>query len=172
MSDVDKFEEYKLFVDDAARFTDRRQTVANIFITVNSILLVAIGLIIKDLGVRGAWILLMTVPLVIAGIFVSLWWRQIIRKYKDLVGLRINTLREMEELPEMAGSVKMYHREDTLYPRDEEGNMIPGEGLNFSDREAMLPNLFIALYALYGFVLLGALGLQIFRAWLKLIGLS
>jgi hypothetical protein len=46
------------------------------------------------------------------------------------------------------------------------------EGLNFSDREAMLPGLFIALYALYGVVLLGALGLQILRAWLKLVGLS
>jgi hypothetical protein len=172
MSDVNKFEEYKLFVNDTARFTDRRQTVSNIFVAVNSILLVAIALIIKDLGVRGAWILLLTLPLVAAGIFVSQWWEQLIHKYKELVRLRINTLRDMEELPEMAESAKMYHLEDELYPRDAEGNMIPGEGLNFSDREAMLPKLFIALYALYGVVLLGALGLQILRAWLKLIGLS
>jgi hypothetical protein len=168
MSDVNKFEEYKLFVEDTARFTDRRQTVSNLFVAVNSILLVAIGLIVKDLGVRGAWMLLMTLPLVVAGIAVSLWWRQLIHKYKVLVGLRIDTLRKMEGQPGMAESVKMYHLEDTLYPRDQEGNMIPGQGLNFSDREAMLPNLFIVLYALYG---VGALGLQLARAWLKLLGL-
>jgi len=36
---MDKFEEYKLFVEDTARFTDRRQTVNNIYVAVNSIIL-------------------------------------------------------------------------------------------------------------------------------------
>ena len=40
---MDKFEEYKLFVEDTARFTDRRQTVSNIYVAVNSIILSAIN---------------------------------------------------------------------------------------------------------------------------------
>jgi hypothetical protein len=173
MSDVNKFEEYKLFVEDTARFTDRRQTVSNLFVAVNSILLVAIGLIVKDLGVAGARILLLTLPLVIAGIAVSIWWRQLIHKYKALVGLRINTLREMEELPGMKGAVQMYHVEDTLYPRDAEGEMIPRKGLSFSDLESRLPWLFVILYALYGgLVLLGPLVPQSLRGWSILLGLS
>ena len=150
MAELNKFEEYKRLVEDTARITDRRQTTSNIYVTVNSLLLAAIGLLIKDLGVQGTWTLLLPLPLVIAGIAVSLWWRRLIQSYKALVGLRIHTLREMEELPEMAEAVKIYHIEDQLYPRDAGGNLIPGEGLNFSDLEVRLPWLFMALYGILG----------------------
>ena len=148
MAEFEKFEEYKFFVDDTARLSERRQTVSNIYVAVNSLLLAAIGLLIKELGARGSWTLLLPLPLIMAGIAVSLWWRQLIRKYKKLVGLRIDTLRKMED--EMSESVKMYHVEDKLYPRDEDGEMIPGKGLNFSDLEARLPMLFVVLYCIFG----------------------
>ena len=148
MAEFEKFEEYKLFVDDTARLSERRQTVSNIYVAVNTLLLATIGLLIKDLGARGLWTLLLPLPLITAGIAVSLWWRQLIRKYKELVGLRINTLREMED--EMPESAKMYHVEDKLYPRDEDGKMIPGKGLNFSDLEVRLPMLFVVLYCIFG----------------------
>ncbi|MHC4332587.1 MAG: RipA family octameric membrane protein [Planctomycetota bacterium] len=159
MAELDKFEEYKLFVDDTARFTERRQTVSNIYVGVNSLLLAAIGLLIKDLGARCLWTLVLPLPLIAAGIAVSLWWRQLIRKYKMLVGLRISTLREMED--EMPESVKMYHGEDNLYPRDEDGKMIPGKGLNFSDLEARLPMLFVVLYCIFGVGSLTALVIRV-----------
>jgi hypothetical protein len=73
MGDFEKFEEYKLFVDDTARFTGRRQTVSNLYITVNSLLIAAIGLLIKDLGARCLWTLVLPLPLITAGIAVSLW---------------------------------------------------------------------------------------------------
>lgn len=160
MAGFERFEEYKLFVDDTARLSERRQTVSNIYVAVNSLLLTAIGLLIKELGARGLWVLLLPLPLVTAGIAVSLWWRQLIRKYKKLVGLRIDTLREMED--EMPESVKMYHVEDKLYPRDEGGEMIPGEGLNFSDLEARLPMLFVVLYCIFGVGSLTALVLRVY----------
>jgi len=144
----EKFEEYKLFVDDTARFSERRQTVSNIFVAVNSLLVAAIGLLVKDLGTSSPYILLGILPLATAGIAVSLWWRQLIRKYKQIVGQRIGVLREMEnEIPE---SVRMYHLEDTLYPRDKDDKMIPNKGLNFSDLEARLPMLFLVLYCIFG----------------------
>ena len=48
MGKVDTFEEYKLFVDDTARLSDRRQTVTNTYIAVNSLLLGAISFLIRD----------------------------------------------------------------------------------------------------------------------------
>jgi hypothetical protein len=39
MSAFDKFEEYKLFIEDTARFSERRQTVTKTYITVNSAIL-------------------------------------------------------------------------------------------------------------------------------------
>jgi hypothetical protein len=95
------------------------------------------------LGAPGSWTLLLPLPLITAGIAICRWWHQLLRKYKKLVGLRIDALRDMED--KMPDSVKMYHAEDTLYPRAEDGKMIPGKGLNFSDLEARLPMLFVVL---------------------------
>lgn len=164
MAEFDKFEEYKFFVDDTARFTERRQTVSNIYVGVNSLLLAAIGLLIKDIATRGLWTLLLPLPLTAAGVIVCLWWQQLIRKYKELVRLRIRTLRGMED--QMPESSKMYHIEDELYPRDENGEMIPGKGLNFSDLEARLPIVFVVLYCIFGIGSLAALFVGMCRLYL------
>jgi hypothetical protein len=161
MAEFDKFEEYKLFVDDTARLSDRRQTVSNIYVAVNSLLLAAIGLLIKELGATGPWTLLLPLPLITAGIAISLWWYRLIRKYKELVGLRIDSLRDMED--KMPDSVKMYHAEDKLYPRAEDDKMISGKGLNFSDLEARLPMLFVVLYCIFGVGSLTALVIRMCR---------
>ena len=71
--------------------------------------------------------------------------------------------RKMEELPEMAESVKMYHVEDELFPRDAQGRKIAGKGLSFSGLEIRLPQLFLALYLLLGLGLLGAVGLELLQ---------
>jgi hypothetical protein len=150
VAEFTKFEEYQHLVADTARITDRRLTTSLIYVRFNSLLVAAIGLLMKDLDVRGTWTWLLPLPLVAAGTAISLWWRQLIQRYKALVGLRIHALRDMEELPEMAGAVKIYHIEDQLYPRDADGRMIPGEGLNFSDLEERLPWFFMVLYGILG----------------------
>jgi hypothetical protein len=149
MNTVNKFEEYKLFVQDTAKLSDRRQTVTNTYIAVNSLLLGATSFLIKDAANGQWWGLVLALPVMAGGSIVCRFWAQFMLKYKTLIGLRIDTLREMEDLPEMEGSVRMYHVEDAIYPRDEEGKMIPGEGLNFSDLEKRLPTLFLILYIIY-----------------------
>jgi hypothetical protein len=157
MTDPIKFEEYKMFIEDTARFTERRQNASNLYVTINSLILTAIVFVFKDLGADPfAWLLLL-IPVVAAGITVSLWWGQLIWKYKVLVGFRINMLRKMEKSSDLAGIERMYHAEDELYPRDEQGNMIKGVKLNFSDLEARLPILFIILYGFAGAVLVANL---------------
>jgi hypothetical protein len=149
MSTVDKFEEYKLFVQDTAKLSDRRQTVTNTYITVNSLLLGGISFLIKDIVDERWWGLVLALPLMAGGAIVCGFWWQFLVKYKTLIGLRIDTLREMEDLPGMEESVRMYHVEDAIYPRDEEGKMIRGKGLNFSDLEKRLPKLFLIIYIVY-----------------------
>ena len=121
MSEFDKFEEYKLFVEDTARFSERRQKVGSTYVAVNSIILSAIAFLVKDSGFTGRWQLLVVLPLLVAGMSICLSWRQLILNYKKLVNLRIDRLRAMEELPEMEGSSKIYHAEDELYPRSGQG---------------------------------------------------
>ncbi len=149
MSTFDKFEEYKLFIEDTARFSERRQKVGSTYVAVNSIILSAIAFLVKDSGLTGRWQLLVVLPLLIAGMTICLSWRQLILNYKKLVNLRIDRLRAMEELPEMQSSSKMYHAEDELYPRSSQGERKRRRGLNFSDLERQLPGVFLALYSIF-----------------------
>ena len=149
MSTFDKFEEYKMFIEDTARFSERRQKVGSTYVAVNSIILSAIAFLVKDSGFTGRWQLLVVLPLLIAGMTICLSWRQLILNYKKLVNLRIDRLRAMEELPEMEGSSQMYHAEDDLYPRSGQGERKRRKGLNFSDLERQLPWVFIALYGIF-----------------------
>jgi hypothetical protein len=128
-------------------------------LAINSLFLTGIGLLFKDLAINSPWNLYLSIPLMIAGVAVSLWWKQLIYKYKELVRFRIKMLRKMED--EMPHSVKMYHLEDELYPVDSDGNPIKGKGLNLSDIERKIPQLFIILYIFFGFVsLLFLLGVK------------
>jgi len=148
-SDFDKFEEYKLFIEDTARFSERRQKVSSTYVAVNSIILSAIAFLVQDSPFTGRWQLLVILPLLIAGTTICLSWRQLILNYKKLVDLRIDRLRAMEELPEMEGSSKMYHAEDRLYPRSSRGERKRRKSLNFSDLERQLPWVFLALYGIF-----------------------
>src|SRR5215210_2302382 len=149
MSDFNKFEEYKLFVEDTARFSERRQKVGSTYVAVNSIILSAVAFLVKDSEFTGRWQLLVIIPLLMEGLTICLSWRQLILSYKKLVHLRIDELRSMEELPEMADSSKMYHAEDELYPRTVKGERKRRKGLNFSDLERQLPWVFLALYVIF-----------------------
>ncbi len=161
MDKISKFEEYKLFVEDTARFTDRRQTVNNTYVAVNSIVLTAITFLAKDVNSTTPLWQFFTVMLVLsAGIFICLQWERLIYTYKKLCGLRFRELREMEEIHKELGFHGMYHKEDELYPRDKNNKMIRGKGLNISDRERWLPWVFIVMYGLF---LLGSLTLLLSR---------
>jgi len=156
MNSVDKFEEYKLFVDDTARFSERRQAVTNTYISVNGAILGFIAFLVKDAALTNWWLVVAVMPVITAGIVACFFWRQMVFKYKSLVKLRMEVLHEMEK--NMTGSVKMYHREDVLFPRDSNG-MSLGKSLGFSNLEASLPLIFIALYTLFGLGLTLATGL-------------
>jgi hypothetical protein len=159
--DSSKFEEYRLFIEDTARLQDRRQTVTNTYIGVNTVLLSALGLFLGGEGPQNWALDLAALALPIAGVLICRAWQQLLFRYRLLVRIRFRELRRMEELPEMAGCVKMYHAEDELYPVDENGEAIQGQGLNITNMERQLPWIFIALYVAAGaFMLVGR-----FLAW-------
>lgn len=167
MSGFPKFEEYKLFIEDTARFSERRQTVSNTFVAVNTLLLTAVAFLVKDSGAQeyGALVTLLPIPIVAAGILVCLTWKQLIAKYKKLVGFRMEQLMVMEDLPEMKEAHGMYRREKkALFERDAQGQRLPKGRKGFSDLESRLPDLFIALYAVFGVLLLVALAWQLINS--------
>ena len=156
--DTVKFEEYKLFVEDTARFTYRRQMVSNIYVAVNSIILSAVAFLGKDANLAPVWQSFVILLVLSAGIVICLQWERLLYRYRELGRLRFRLLREMEATAEMEGCAMMYHAEDALYPRDDQGQVLPGQGLNISDRERWLPWVFITVYVLFFLVLVIVLG--------------
>jgi hypothetical protein len=149
IEELNKFDEYKLFVDSTDRLSDRRQKISNTYLTVNSIIIGAIAFLVKDTVFSADWRPIVVLLPLIIGIIVCSVWKQIIYKYKMLIGLRIDELREIENHVAMENCHRMYHAEDKLYPRDQKNIPIKGKALNISDKEAWLPNIFIIIYSVF-----------------------
>ncbi len=137
---VIKFEEYKLFIEDTARLSERRQTVTNTYITVNGAIVALLTFMFKDAGFTNVRIVLAVIPVIIAGIIVCYFWLRLLSSYKRLVGFRFAQLEEMEK--EIPGSHRMYYREtESLYSRAPKNKQI-----SQSKIEMRLPWLFGGLY--------------------------
>jgi len=149
MSEFNTFEEYKLFIEDTSKMTDRRQLLTSTYVTVNSIILASIGFILKDYKQEIQVIVFVLVcSLVLAGILMSLLWNNLILKYKKLIQLRMKHLRAMENSSGMKGSIRMYHLEDELYPPEDKEDH-PKKSQGFSVQETKLPMYFIAIYIIF-----------------------
>jgi hypothetical protein len=124
----DRFEEYKLFIEDTARLSERRQTVTTAYITVNGAIVALITFVFKDAAIKDWHAVVALLPLILAGLIVCYFWHALLLSYKELLGFRFKQLEEMEnELPHLYG---MYRREaETLYNRKKEaqepGGIIP-----------------------------------------------
>src|SRR5438105_473828 len=77
----DKFEEYKLFIEDTARFSERRQLVTNIYIAVNGAIATLATFILKD-TVQDWKVLVAILPLLIVGGVVCWLWYRLLLSYK------------------------------------------------------------------------------------------
>jgi len=76
-------EEYKLFVDTSEKLVARRQTVNTFFLSVNALLLSAVGLIAKEvITMRIA--LVGVVAIALSGILLCMAWRRLVHSYGQL----------------------------------------------------------------------------------------
>jgi hypothetical protein len=144
--EINKFDEYRLFIEDTARFSDRRQTVSNIYIAVNSVLPASVAFFFKDVGIARPRLVLVAVPVLAAGIAVCWIWLRLIRRYAKMIDIRVGELRKIES--QMDGCHEWYgvmHEE--FYAK----------GPSFSGIEQALPCVFIGLYSF--FIVAMALGL-------------
>ena len=52
---MNKFEEYRVYVEDTARFSDRRQTAGNAMVAVNALLVAGVGALVVEANHGGWW---------------------------------------------------------------------------------------------------------------------
>ncbi len=162
---VDKFEEYRLFIEDTARLTERRQQVTNTYIAVHSALL---GLLtfLAERTWTGPWIqTVLLFPLIAAGIAASRYWLALIETYRTLIDFRFEQLEAMERSEALQGVHGMYTKEAERFFR----HAPPQQRLGFSRIEKQLPRLFLGLYVLYGVAALAWLALRALLLLVRLI---
>jgi hypothetical protein len=144
-----RFEEYRLFIEDTARLSDRRQTVSNVIVAVNAFLVAGVGILFAGVDHDPSGRLLIAVLLLVVAIAVCWIWRTLIRRYHEIISERLRHL-EMMEL-EIENSYEWYRKLDDAFS---------GEVPSFSRVEQWIPCTFIGLYF---FLLFGAL------LWLALL---
>jgi len=160
MAEFPKFEEYKLFVEDTARFSERRQTVTNAYITVNGAIVGLITFFVKDARLTDWWLVIAMLPLIAAGIIVCVFWYRLLDTYRRLIDFRFEQLEDMERSESLKDCHGMYNMEAEQFYR----KAPPERKIGFSHIELWLPRLFVVLYVLMG------IGLAV-ATWLVLAGI-
>lgn len=153
---MDVFEEYKLFVESTQFLSERRQSGAQTYLTLNTALFAALAFLVRDVGLRSWALELVSLPILMLGIVICCLWERMVLQYKQLISWRYEQLKLIESKPEMAGSHQFYQREAEAFYRAP----APRQGFGFSRLERHLPRLFLYAYVLYGvgIVVLAALG--------------
>jgi hypothetical protein len=156
-SQVVQFAEYQLFAESTQYLSERRQTVAQIYLGVATGIFGVLGFLGERFGF-GSWrLVLASAPLLTAGALVVFIWQWAIEEYRRLIEWRFERLIEM--VSDLPGSFRMYTKEKAaLYTEGSTG--VPGTHLGYSRLERVLPLLFLAGYVLYGLAIvsLAAIG--------------
>jgi hypothetical protein len=145
----DTFREYEFIAQSTQFLTERRQSAAHTYLTVNTAIFAILGVLIEKVGLTGWKLGLASLPLLVAGAISCLVWRKALQHYRSLIDFRYRQLMAIETTPAMSGSHGLYTREWNEYD-----SARSGQGFPFSKLEALLPILFLGLYAVYLIVLL------------------
>jgi len=149
---MEKFDEYKFFVEQTQRLSERRQASTQTYLAVNTAILAILALLVKDTVLNGWQLAAATAPLFLVGILACGIWYRIINQYRELIGWRYKQLIAMEK--GLRACHQMFMREEKKYFKSENGK----KRFGFSRLEVGLPRLFTALYiAFVGLILVCAI---------------
>jgi hypothetical protein len=137
------FAEYRLFVEDTARFSDRRQAFSNVMVAANGFLVGAIYVVLKDLNPHTLHRLVAVVPLLGAGLAASCVWSRLFGEYKEMIRNRTDFLKTIEQKAGKDRADGMHLMlEKEFYHKD-------GRERGFTRLEKRLPWIFMGVYSAF-----------------------
>lgn len=157
-------EQYNNIIEDTAKLSDRRQTVNNLYLSANSLLLGGVALLAQQSGITGALSAILVVLISVVGLVLCFDWSRLIETYRALNAVRFSVLMEMEDRAEFkrTGYVPIYHKEDALYQVEERKKTGEKPLFGFSRIEKNLPVTFRIFYII---VAVGTVVLQLVVRW-------
>lgn len=139
-------ENYKLAFDHVEKLLDRRQSTTSFYFSVNTAISAVVGLLIKDSGLTGLWLIISILVLLGAGIIACWIWRSLLRQYEILLNWWYTRLRELEEsLPESSRLVTREYQE--LYI-EAKGKPLSAQ-IGMTKRELALNWVFTGMYVAF-----------------------
>lgn len=92
-------DQYKLYVDTMEKAVARRQGINGFYLTANSILITAMGVMVKQ-SLENIGTLVIVLPLAIAGILICVNWRSILENHRQLNAAKFEVIHRLErQLP-------------------------------------------------------------------------
>jgi hypothetical protein len=79
------FDQFQLVLTHVEKLLDRRQSTTSFYLSVNTGILAAIGLLAKDAQLQEDWLTVSILLLLIAGLIVCWIWRSLLRQYEILL---------------------------------------------------------------------------------------
>ncbi len=140
---MEKFDEYKLLYERTEKYSERRQTTSQTYLTINTAIFGAIAFLVKDSGLVGWSLIIAISPLFIVGGLICIIWLSIILNLEKLLSWQYKQLRELEKV--IQGDLNIFTKENNEF-------FDPGKGkkkFSFSLLEAWLPGILIAVYLFY-----------------------
>jgi len=142
-------EDYQIAIDHTEKLLDRRQTITSFYLSVNTAIAAAIGIILKDgqltgWSLTGALLLLMAMGFIACAI-----WRSLLRQYQIMLRWWFKQIRELEaDRPDTAQLFSREYQELILGGVDR--NAKPKAKIGLTSRELALNWVFTGLYGLLG----------------------
>ena len=126
------------------KLIDRRQDTTSFFLSVNTGILAAIGLLAKDSQMQASWLSISVALLLVAGLIACWIWRSLLQQYDILLNWWYARMRELEAgLP---GSARLVTREyEDLYG----GGRPKAQKVGMTRRELVLVWIFVGLYVAF-----------------------
>lgn len=96
MADDILFKEYLAVAEDTAKLSDRRQTVGDLFLGINSLFLAAAGFVAISGHLTSWWSVIICGAITIITLLINSIWFRLIGRYRNLINLRIHYLQALE----------------------------------------------------------------------------
>jgi hypothetical protein len=135
---------YQIFLEQANKLTERRQSVTTTYLTVNGALIGVVALLLKDVKITELAQIASVLVLLIAGIIACALWRRIIIQYSMLLRWWYEQLRRLEDT--MSSDHRLLTREyQELYAAESSKARV-----GLTRYETRLTWVFTALYIILG----------------------
>lgn len=140
INELDKavlFEQYKVFLQTSEDLVSRRQNVNNFYISINSALMAAFGIVFA-LDIASVYKFFTVLLLSVVGIILSVSWIKILTSYGDLNSSKMKIINHIEkQLPASLYKAEWEALSDKLNKR---------KYVSFTKSEKRVPTLFIVVY--------------------------